>query len=83
MTYNFDPEAWWQRHAELLRRRHRAGELGDAELAAALAELDRRLEAMLARLDGTYQLPPSHEAGGAGPGDGAANPGTRYARTEE
>lgn len=57
MTYNFDPELWYENHLALLERRRAAGELGDAAYAEALEKLDREYEAMLARLDGTYQLP--------------------------
>ncbi|MEP0775702.1 MAG: hypothetical protein HRF46_15250 [Acidobacteriota bacterium] len=57
MTYNFDPEAWAERQRDLLRQRRAAGELDEAALQAALAEVERRLEEMWARLDGSYRLP--------------------------
>jgi hypothetical protein len=59
MTYNFDPDRWYDAHRSALEARLARGELDDAGFAAELAELERRLEDMLARLDGTYQLPPS------------------------
>ena len=58
MTYNFDPDRWYERERLKLEVRHTVGELDDAELEAALAALDRRLEEMLDRLDGTYQILP-------------------------
>jgi hypothetical protein len=61
MTYNFDPELWYENHLALLERRHREGELDDAAFEAAAAQLDRDHEAMLARLDGTYQIPKERE----------------------
>lgn len=57
MTYNFDPERWREMHEIALRARHDRGELTAEQLAHELAELERRSEEMLARLDGTYQLP--------------------------
>ena len=57
MTYNFDPEAWYERQRRLLEHRRRNGELDDDQLAAALADLDRRYEEMVDRLQGSYQLP--------------------------
>ena len=57
MTYNFDPERWYERERALLEHRHRTGALSDAELATAIEDLDRRYDEMLDRLDGSYQLP--------------------------
>lgn len=54
MTYNFDTEAWLERQQAWLRARRQRGELDDEQLAAALAELDRRFEEMEARLGGAY-----------------------------
>lgn len=57
MTYNFDPDRWYENHRELLEERRRRGELDEAAFAAEMADLDRRYAEMLRRLDGTYQLP--------------------------
>ncbi len=57
MTYNFDAERWHEDQMALLVARHERGELSDAELAAAVEELDRKYDEMVARLDGTFQLP--------------------------
>ena len=57
MTYNFDPDRWLEAHRAALEARHQRGEVDDAELSLELAELDRRYEEMVARLDGTYQIP--------------------------
>ena len=57
MTYNFDPDRWYEREREMLDARHRAGEIGEQEYKKALSELDRRYDEMLDRLDGTYQVP--------------------------
>ncbi len=57
MTYNFDPEHWYEIQRRALDARRRRGELDDDEAAAALADLEQRYEEMLERLDGTYQIP--------------------------
>jgi hypothetical protein len=58
VTYNFDPEAWLERQHAVARARRERGEIDDAGLAAALEEAERRYDEMVARLDGTYELPP-------------------------
>jgi hypothetical protein len=62
MTYNFDPDAWYERERAALDRRLRSGEIDEDRFRAALEDLDRRYQAMVERLDGTYRLPepPSH-----------------------
>jgi hypothetical protein len=57
MTYNFDPDRWYEREREMLDARHRAGKISEQEYKNALSELDRRYAEMLDRLDGTYQVP--------------------------
>lgn len=59
MTYNFDPEHWLEIHQAAVRARRERGEIDDAALAAELAELDRRYDEMVSRLDGTYSIPPN------------------------
>jgi hypothetical protein len=58
VTYNFDAERWFEMHRARLAAQRAAGELDDAALAAALDRLDRDYEAMLDRLDGTFQIGP-------------------------
>jgi hypothetical protein len=57
VTYNFDPDAWYDRQRAVLAARRQRGELDDAALAAALEDLDRRYEEMVARLDKPFELP--------------------------
>ena len=57
MTYNFDPERWYENELAALMLMHKKGELDDAGYKKALKELDQRYDAMLKRLDNTYQLP--------------------------
>lgn len=58
MTYNFDPDRWYEDQQRLLEMRRREGALDDRAFEEALQDLERRYEGMLSRLDGTYQLPP-------------------------
>lgn len=58
MTYNFDPDRWLEAHRAVLEARRDRGDLGDAEFEAALLDLDRRYEEIVARLDGTYEISP-------------------------
>jgi hypothetical protein len=59
MTYNFDPDRWLETHRAVLEARRDRGEIDDAEFEAALLELDQRYEDIVARLDGTYEIPRS------------------------
>lgn len=58
MTYNFDPDAWYDREFRALQHKQRNGTLSEADFRAALADLEQRYQDMLDRLSGTYQLPP-------------------------
>jgi hypothetical protein len=57
VTYNFDPDRWYENERLRLDQRRRTGDLTEQALAKALEELDRRYEAMIERLDGTFPLP--------------------------
>jgi hypothetical protein len=57
VTYNFDPDRWLEAHRAVLMARRDRGELDDAAFEAELVELDKRYEEMVARLDGTYEIP--------------------------
>jgi hypothetical protein len=57
MTYNFDPDRWLEREGAALERSYKSGRITHDEYHRLRAELDRRYEEMLKRLDGTYQLP--------------------------
>jgi hypothetical protein len=57
LTYNFDPERWYENQRALLVARRERGQLDERAFAEALDELDRRFEEMLSRLDGSFQLP--------------------------
>jgi len=57
MTYNFDPDRWLETHRAALEARLNRGEIDEASFKAELEELDRRYDEMVARLDGTYEIP--------------------------
>lgn len=57
MTYNFDPDQWYENQRRLLESQHRDGRLDEAALAARLEELERKYEAMLQRLNKPFELP--------------------------
>ena len=57
MTYNFDPDRWYENERDLLMARFKSGEIDAQALEDAISDLDRRYDEMVERLDGTYQLP--------------------------
>lgn len=57
MTYNFDPDKWYEMERALLDKRFREGRIDAREFERALDALDRRYDEMLNRLDGSYQIP--------------------------
>lgn len=57
MTYNFDPDRWLEAQRAALAARRDRGEIEDPEYESELLELDRRYEEMVARLDGTFEIP--------------------------
>jgi hypothetical protein len=57
MTYNFDPEAWFERELAALNAKRERGEIDDNAHAVDLDELNRRYDDMVARLDGTFEIP--------------------------
>ena len=57
MTYNFDPEKWFEMEKRVLDRRLKKGDLDRLAYEKALDSLDRRYAEMLTRLDGSYQIP--------------------------
>ena len=57
MTYNFDPDRWYDMEYAALAARSRSGELDATAFDAAVAALDRRLAEMWRRLNCAYQIP--------------------------
>ena len=57
MTYNFDPDRWYENERAFLEARLNSGKMSNMAFEEALAKLDRRYADMLDRLDGSYQIP--------------------------
>jgi len=57
MTYNFDPDRWYTDELAILKHKLASGALGQTQFDQALIDLDRRYDEMVAKLDGTYQIP--------------------------
>lgn len=57
MTYNFDPDRWYDNERAALEAALRAGSVSKDQFRIAAAVLEERYEKMWQRLDGTYQLP--------------------------
>lgn len=57
MTYNFDPDRWLENQRRALEGRRDRGELDDGAFPEAWDDLDRRYEELVARLDGTFEIP--------------------------
>lgn len=57
MTYNFDPDRWYENEYSAFEVLHKKGGITDIEFEKERSDLLQRYEEMLSRLDGTYQLP--------------------------
>lgn len=57
MTYNFDPDRWYENEYAALKARRDRMEISQAAFDQAADDLLHRYEEMTARLDGTYRLP--------------------------
>ena len=57
MTYNFDPERWYENEYAAIKAQHKKGDLTRVEFEKTCSDLLDRYDEMLSSLDGTYQLP--------------------------
>ena len=57
MTYNFDPDLWYENELFEINSKYKAGQMTKQEHDKAVEELDRKLMTMWERLDGSYQVP--------------------------
>lgn len=57
MTYNFDPDKWYDNELFALGAKYRTGDMTLHEYEMAIEELDRKQKNMWERLDGFYQIP--------------------------
>ena len=54
MSYNFDPDKWYDNELAALKSEYESGQLTSAEYEDALTDLGNRLAEMWDRLDGSY-----------------------------
>ena len=57
MTYNFDPEQWYDNERAFLDHQYRSGTVSERAYRSALKRLEDALAKMWERLDGSYQMP--------------------------
>ena len=57
MTYNFDPDRWYDNELAALKRKRLLGIISESEFERLVQDLDDRHDGMWKRLDGAYQLP--------------------------
>jgi hypothetical protein len=57
MTYNFDPDRWYENQRALLEHRKASGEIDQEQFRKDLQRLNERYDEMLERLDGSFRLP--------------------------
>ena len=56
MTYNFDPDRWYENQRRAIDARHENGEIAGADYQAELDRLEARYEQMTTRLDKPFEL---------------------------
>ncbi len=57
MTYNFDPDRWYERELAFLTQKLKSGSLTEKEFEQSVSTLDLQYEKMVDRLDGIYRIP--------------------------
>lgn len=56
MTYNFDPDKWYENELAYLESQFRDGIMTKKELTESIERLDEKYGTMWNRLDGTYRI---------------------------
>ena len=56
MTYNFDPDKWYDIERNYLKARLKSGKMTKEDFRSAIEELERQHAEIWKRLDGTYQI---------------------------
>jgi len=56
MTYNFDPDKWYDNELFLIQSKLKNNEITQNEYGESVKILDKKLEEMWKRLDGSYQI---------------------------
>lgn len=57
MTYNFDPDRWYDIERSAIAAIRKKEQWSDEEYEMALENLEKRYDEMIRHLDGTYQIP--------------------------
>ncbi len=57
MTYNFDPDRWYEDELGILDAKYKSDRITEEEYKREFEKLHQRYEEMWDRLDGSYQLP--------------------------
>ena len=60
MTYNFDPDKWFDNELFLIKLKLKTGEITQNEFDKESEILDKKHEEIWNRLDGTYQIIPDN-----------------------
>ncbi|RLD97987.1 MAG: hypothetical protein DRJ13_11545 [Bacteroidetes bacterium] len=55
-SFNFDPDKWYDNELSLIQMKLKTDEINQNEYDEAVEILDKKLEEMWKRLDGTYQI---------------------------
>ena len=63
MTYNFDPDRWYENQRAHLERRRTRGEIDAQRYEQELERLAERYDQMLRRLDAPFQIPDTTRTG--------------------
>lgn len=56
MTYNFDPEKWYESELAYLEARMKSGKISEEEFNKEIIKLEKQYDDIWKRLDGTYQI---------------------------
>ena len=57
MTYNFDPDRWYENERSTLEAEFRSGRKTVQQYNDAIEDLYLKYDEMMDRLDGTYEIP--------------------------
>jgi hypothetical protein len=57
MSYNFDPDRWYENELSIVQSKYLADEITHNERDRAIDDLDQKYREMWDRLDGSYQIP--------------------------
>ena len=56
MTYNFDPDRWYDNELAAIETKLKNGDISESQYNQAVEVLDQKHAKMWDRLDGTYQV---------------------------